>query len=232
MLAAVALAAAACSWDSPGANSYQGTFAAAIDRYTDIPNIVRKQLKEKVDRHQYDDIATIGKHSIQGTDSYSDLYSMHFGNSGVCTSVSRGKWLSIHQEQGLVYCVEEHCIIIPSVCRNVSRINKLAKPNKLSFVQEYTDNISEAIVSPLDPVAFFVPEQSSFEQAGAGPTEQRRLSSRDYIPLFAPLWANVPSFVVIPKTSLVSPIPEPSTYLLMLLGLGAVATYTWWRKRK
>ena len=35
---------AACSWDSPGHNPFMGDVVAAIDRYSDIPTLVRIKL--------------------------------------------------------------------------------------------------------------------------------------------------------------------------------------------
>lgn len=101
---------------------------AAVDRYQDIPAPVRSALKARMAKRQYDEIATIGRDAITGDKAtYRDLRDMHFGKGTVCQSVTRDRWLPTTTERGLVYCEDSHCIIVPTVCRNVSRITRDAK---------------------------------------------------------------------------------------------------------
>lgn len=114
-----------CSWDSPGTHPYGGTLAAAVDRYTDIPEPTRAALKARMASQRYDDIAVIGRSHITGTASYSpELRDMHFGNGRVCRTVTRQRWAAGAEERGLVYCEAGHCLIVPTVCRNVSRVTR------------------------------------------------------------------------------------------------------------
>ena len=130
LLATALLAAPAtlpsCSWDRPGVNPFVGDVVAAVDRYADIPADVRGKLKARMAKRQYDEIATITRDGISGKARYeAAIRDMHFGAGQVCNTVTRSRWSSSHQERGLVYCESGHCIIVPTVCRNVSRITRL-----------------------------------------------------------------------------------------------------------
>ena len=119
----------ACSWDKPGANPFMGDVVAAVDRYQDIPLETRAKLKTRMKARSYEDIAVIGRDSIAGKSNYSDdIRDMHFGAGSICRTVTRSKWTPSMQERGLVYCEDGHCILVPTVCRNVSRISRLAPP--------------------------------------------------------------------------------------------------------
>jgi len=116
---------AQCSWDRPGRNAFTGDVVAAIDRYSDIPTPVRMRLKERMQARQYDDMVDIRRDSIKGKFEYaSTIRDMHFGQDRVCRQVTRQRWTSKTHERGLVYCEAEHCILVPTVCRNVSRIER------------------------------------------------------------------------------------------------------------
>ena len=106
-----------------------GDVVAAVDRYTDIPADARQRLKNRMARRDYDDIADIRRDSLRGRFDYEPaIRDMHFGTGRVCTSVSRGAWSDAQQERGLVYCDGAQCIIVPTVCRNVSRVTRRAPP--------------------------------------------------------------------------------------------------------
>lgn len=130
LLLAVTLAAAiqpTCSWDRPGHNPYTGGAAAAIDHYTDIPAAVRSTLKRRMAEGQSDDKVSITRDSIAGKYQYDPaIRDMHFGKASVCASVTRDKWSENRNEPGAVYCVEEHCILVPRICGNVSRVSRSA----------------------------------------------------------------------------------------------------------
>lgn len=128
LLLAVTLAAAIqpnCSWDNPGHNPYTGSTAAAIDRYTDIPAAVRTTLKRRMEEGQSDDKVSITRDHIAGKYQYDTaIRDMHFGKASVCATVTRNKWTESRNEPGAVYCVGEHCILVPRICGNVSRITR------------------------------------------------------------------------------------------------------------
>jgi hypothetical protein len=116
---------ASCGWDHPGLDPYYGDVVQAIDRYTDIAPPVRERLKSRMEKRQYDDVVTIRRDAIEGQGSYEPtIRDMHFGSRSVCKTVTRDKWTSSMQERGLVYCESGECILVPTVCRNVSRITR------------------------------------------------------------------------------------------------------------
>ncbi|RZJ11545.1 MAG: hypothetical protein EOP39_05970 [Rubrivivax sp.] len=124
-----------CSWDRPGVNPFMGDVVAAVDRYQDIPAATREKLKARMKARAYDDIAVIERDAIkgQGTASYApEIRDMHFGPGAVCKTVTRARWAAATQERGLVYCEDGQCILVPTVCRNVSRIRRLDKPAAVS----------------------------------------------------------------------------------------------------
>lgn len=116
-----------CSWNRPGADPFMGELPAAVDRYRDIPPEVRARLKARMEARQYDDLVSIRRDSIEGRAGYDygkTISDMHFGANKLCHSVSRDAWSPDMQERGLVYCESGQCIIVPTVCRNVSRITR------------------------------------------------------------------------------------------------------------
>jgi len=114
-----------CSWNRPGVDPFMGDVVAAVDRYTDIAPQVREQLKERMRARQYDEIVVISRDAIRGKGNYNARISeMHFGPGRVCRNVTRAGWSEQMQERGLVYCVQGQCILVPTICRNVSRITQ------------------------------------------------------------------------------------------------------------
>ena len=114
-----------CNWDKPGDKPFMGDVVAAVDRYQDIPTGVRARLQARMARLAYDEIVSIRRDSISGSAVYRpEIRDMHFGAGRVCASVNRTQWARNAQERGLVYCEASHCILVPTVCRNVSRITR------------------------------------------------------------------------------------------------------------
>jgi hypothetical protein len=230
MLVAATVTLPSCSWDKPGADPYMGSMEAAVDRYRDIPPDVRDRLKARMRTRAYDDIATIGRDKIEGKRSYSNLRDMHFGNGRICRQVTRTKWLSTAVERGLVYCEGEHCLIVPTVCRNLSRITA-----------DTPLDIETAAGPPEDPID---PPSSANMLGGQrfvdeqGPLAMRRLQLEPPpgSPEEPPLSEVVTDFGNDPPPGppppdpfpdprpppLPPPIPEPSTWIMMMAGLALV----------
>jgi hypothetical protein len=118
---------AACDWNAPGHNAFTGDVVAAVDAYQDIPAPVRARLQQRMAVRAYDDLVRIRRDGIEGARVYrSDIRDMHFGTGQRCATVDRSRWSASAEERGLVYCESGHCILVPTVCRNVSRIAQAA----------------------------------------------------------------------------------------------------------
>jgi len=114
-----------CVWDDRGRDKFYGDLVEAVDTYKDIPKNIRVALQAKIALRDYDEFAHITGQGITGKDyRYGPLTQMHFG-SGICGQVVINWPATDEGERGLVYCVEGHCLIIPTVCRNMSRIERL-----------------------------------------------------------------------------------------------------------
>ena len=151
-----------CSWDKPGVNPFMGDVVAAVDRYQDIAPATRSKLKARMARRDYDDIVSIERDAIVGKAQYgSEIRQMYFGAGSICNTVTRAKWTPQTQERGLVYCEDGQCILVPTVCRNVSRITRLAaRPSAAA---------AGTPAGPTDQVAIADPQsQLDMEPTGAG----------------------------------------------------------------
>lgn len=116
---------AACVWADPGANRFTGDPVAAVQTYADIPPQARAELAELVQHRAYSAIVEIRRDSI-GAGAYTHMRGMHWGDSQQCLGdVDRSAWPADRVERGLVYCVRGHCVIVPTVCGNVARVNKV-----------------------------------------------------------------------------------------------------------
>ncbi|MES2129099.1 MAG: MHFG family PEP-CTERM protein, partial [Pseudomonadota bacterium] len=118
-----------CDWARPGVNPFLGDVVGAVDDYTDIPAPVRERLKARIRDRNYDEIVTIGRDAIVGDATYdARISAMHFGGNKVCRQVTRAAWSDKLTERGMVFCEQGHCLMVPTVCRNVARIKRLAEP--------------------------------------------------------------------------------------------------------
>ena len=258
LIATLALAVSAgstlpqCSWDRPGVNPFMGDVVAAVDRYKDIPAATRDKLKARMKARSYDDIAVIARDSIQGKASYApEIRDMHFGPGAVCSTVTRAKWTATTQERGLVYCEDGQCILVPTVCRNVSRIRRLDRPTAVAPARasnvasstQASDNAPLEFEAPAAGPAAAAPEtfasasgvptlggapaQSGFSlPGGPAPTpEAAPGGSPGLVNLGMP--ALPPGRVTTAEAPLpgdsIPSVPEPSTWAMAALGLLVVA---------
>ena len=154
-----------CSWERPGHSPFMGDVVAAVDRYGDIPADSRARLKARMERREYDDLVVITRDSITGKADYRPtIRDMHFGNGAVCGKVTRETWTPSMQERGLVYCDSGNCILVPTVCRNVSRITRAEVSPDHAEAPMIPGNPDGAI-----PAAPGSPLQGSSSDAVAGP---------------------------------------------------------------
>lgn len=229
MIEALAAAAmiAACSWDRPGANPFMGDVVAAVDRYLDIPRDTRARLKHRMQRRTYDAVAAITRDEIVAADGrrFGLLRDMHFGGGKVCGEVTRARWSDDMIERGLVYCEDGHCIIVPTVCRNVSRVTELQRP-PVRLAQEIPGGSERDFGgSPLDIAAV---DPGSWLAGANDPDDLPRMARLD-APVVgqsfeASRWPG-PAFDValpLPAGDEVAPIPEPTVSAMLALGLAIV----------
>ena len=168
LLATLAFAASgvtvpACSWDHPGTNPFMGDVVAAVDHYKDIPVATRERLKARMARRDYDELVLIERDRITGMGSYgSEITDMHFGQTGYCKTVTRARWTDKMQERGLVYCEDGQCILVPTICRNVSRIHRTAEP-PLTIAPGAGPSPGSAAAPPAEDAPLLI------EAPGAGP---------------------------------------------------------------
>jgi hypothetical protein len=135
------------SWGRPGHNPLTGDVVAAIDRHIDIPTLVRIKLEQRMQAHDHDDLVEIRRDSISGRARYEPaIRGMHFGVDHVCHHGTREHWTAQMLERGLVYCEAGHCILVPTVCRNVSRIER--GPSALAQASAGGPSDPELVVPP------------------------------------------------------------------------------------
>jgi hypothetical protein len=252
MIASLALAAGIfipnCEWKAPrGADAFMLPVPSAVDTYRDIPAATRAKLKARMEKRQFDEFATIGKDSIQGEYQYDDLREMHFGRGTVCTTVTRRTWTPADTERGLVYCEDGHCLIVPTVCRNVSRVTRreragttLALPSIESvggFEPELPSQRLE--LAFVDPPPVLPPALVAIPDLEWSPTPPEPLGWPWSVPWSVPWSWESPRpllypFATVPTTFTVGDVPaavvpEPGTLALMFGGLFLVG---WMARRR
>ena len=234
LVAAATALPGACAWDDPGRDPFLGDVPAAVDHYRDIPKPVRERLKARMADHQYDDFVEITRGEIQGKADYEpEIRQMHFGAGGRrCTTITRTAWRDTHREHGLVYCEDGHCILVPTVCRNVSRIvRRPDAPVVAALPPPRPEALPESFLTP-PPLGELL-----FAPPGAGPLDSGTASAGprdgDVFGVVSPLPAtptvSEPTVgrpvtpVLPPAPPIAAPVPEPATWASMGLGLLVLA---------
>jgi len=225
-----------------------GDVVAAVDRYQDIPAATRAKLKARMKARRYDDVAVIERDAIRGQANYApEIRDMHFGPGAICRTVTRTRWAAKTQERGLVYCEDGQCVLVPTVCRNVSRIRRLdtrpgavapsSAANMASSTREADNNTPLEFEAPAaGPMASAPPE--SFAQ-GAGVPSLAETPSQPAASSLATLGSppaqttatggggsSFPTLVGTGMPALppaVAVVPEPQTWAMAALGLLVVA---------
>jgi hypothetical protein len=254
LVAAFALAASTatlpnCSWDRPGVNPFMGDLVAAVDRYKDIPAATRAKLKARMTARQYDEIVDIHRDSIVGRYDYgSEIRDMHFGAGSICQTVTRGKWTDQTLERGLVYCEDGQCILVPTVCRNVSRISRGKLKPAAGGAQTAKNEEAPLMFEPPaagapdggagDPGSFArtaaLPPTATSDTSLLAPTPGGGSGSGGAVGGGVPSSGGGPGVITLPQIPqnsggnggtlpVVPSVPEPQTWLLFALGMGALA---------
>lgn len=235
---AITIAASPCSWDQPGANRYKGEVPTAVHNYVDIPESTRRKLQARMEKHLYDDVAQISSTQISGLYDYTDLRDMHFGDNQLCQTVTRDKWKPNALELGLVYCEDEHCIIVPTVCGNVSRVTRQLKPAAGSAGTAAPTGAESAggshagaappgikVIENLEPIVIDTVEfvlPSLVVQDKSIPIYDQK----NNFPIYTPDFSG-PGPVIRP---VIPAVPEVSNFLAMAAGL--VIILVWLKRRK
>lgn len=221
-----------CDWKDPGHEPFMGDVPSAIESYSDIPRDVRATLRSRMERRAYDDMVVITRDSITSPNHVygSEINSMHFGAKGkVCGVVTRESWNANMRERGLVYCESGYCIVVPTVCRNVARIERYA-PEPVPPLPGVPDPLPPTENAPSGPPsepATYLAEPSSppptFEH-GAEPSNPWG-ANPDHWGFWPPQHGGggggghyIPCVV--------TPVPEPAVWITLLAGLFLVRRIT------
>lgn len=240
MLIATAVVTAACAWNDRGADPLRLPPASVVDSYLDIPEPVRRRLRSRLEAITPDDVATIRPERIESQAwSYSGLRDMHFGAGRVCRRVDMSGWApSDPGEVGLVYCEDEHCLIVPTVCRNVSRVTRDG-PRREAPGQVAGGELSwsEVVVAPPPAQSLLgPPAEPPGPTTPPGPADAPVATSWASAghPVAFGSWPGGPGAVSLPPLPAaaprleahVEPVPEPETLAMIAVGLAVVA----WRR--
>ncbi|HEU4775866.1 MAG TPA: MHFG family PEP-CTERM protein [Telluria sp.] len=235
-LAALSTVQPSCSWDRPGVNPYTGNANAAIDRYTDLPPAVRAQLKQRIASKQPDDMVSITRDAItsDSTGAYDPaIRDMHFGAASVCHSVTRNKWARTRVEPAAVYCAENHCILVPKICGNISRITRPAAP-VAHAAEDGAGGRAPILVAAAAPVVLvpaeapmtvFAPPEVQFAPPPPVAAPPAFVTSA---PPFE-VQVGLPPPILPPTPPSPPPVPEPEGWAMLLAGAGLLG---WLAKRR
>ncbi len=232
-----------CEWRTPGADKYMQPLGRAVQRLAYIPAEVRAVLAQRIEAsdkaRRADDHIMVTRDGITGQRGEYVVRDMNGGQGQVCWGeVTRTTWAPGHTERALVFCEAGWCVAYFSVCRNVATAilvrpapgpgptppqeggggggdkpvaNRLKALLPLGVTPDpYPVPLLDwPVVTLADPEPGPWPEQPMFRHFGG---------------IAAPLlWGGldgtgaVPAGDVVPAA--VTPIPEPGTLALMLLGL-------------
>ncbi len=187
-----------CSWDHPGAGAFHADPAAAVEHYADIPEPVRHRLRQRLARHDYDDVVSIRRDRITGARDYGpDITGMHFAGGRICDQVSRRRWPAEAEERGLVFCDTGYCVLLPTVCGNLARITRRPEP-PLEF--EPPSAGLRPPIAPTPPAA--VPPE-------VVPPDAPLLPPSELPPLLVTPPAASPPFPMLPPGPYLPPAPFP-----------------------
>jgi hypothetical protein len=224
-------ASAECEWSNPGADKYMLSLPVAVDKLDYIPEATRTALKKRLtNTREYDDHITMSSTSVVGSLGAWSISDMNGGNGKVCKGLVTTKtWKPDHTERALVFCEKGWCLAYFSVCRNIALAtlvyskkpeNFLGKANMPDPI-DYDLTFDASLDWTWKPVYAEVPSGSSSEFYSSYSRYSWPAYTWQTLPVYSGLTtvslaASQP--VGIPEIIVpVTPIPEPST-LLMLAG--------------
>lgn len=223
-----------CDWNAPGANRYRGTVDAAVVALG-MPTGTSDRLRRRISKMDYDEVVEIRRNSISGSVYEYDpqIAFMHFGGAGkICRNVDRSKWKADAVERGLVYCDGSMCVLVPTVCGNVSLIGRREVREVVTLPPvgsgaAFADPVpvSEVVETfAAEPAPAYMPvyaTQTQFLQSPPLPILIYQGVPGPTVYVDHP-GVEIPPMVTVPPAVVAAPVPEPSTYALLgaaLLGL-------------
>jgi hypothetical protein len=231
-----------CDWNGPGVNPYTGKLASAVDSYPSLSPEAKRIIKDKISLNQHDDQVQITKDAVQGKMIYTGLRDMNWGSGTKCIGeVSTSKWKPSQNISALVYCHKEECVIRPSICNNIALIDpvgpsKGSKQAPEAFIPEVDTDLPADLFNPPEGV-LSIPKDSDLPGVVSLLKDEAEDSFLDrLLPVLGALAgflsgaALVNSIssggygaaVKVPEISVVTAVPEPSVYAMILLGLVVV----------
>lgn len=210
-----------CEWDHPGRDIYTGTPRAAIMAMGTIPDSVKQVLISRAERNDYDDIVFIDKDSVRGKYAYQpEVKFMAFGGRGtICKSVSRNSWSATHVESAMAFCDKGYCVARPSVCNNWSIIERVQpRPPAETFEIRSADTDKRSLPPEREAIELAtlpMPSVPDVPQESWGAPGESYYSINTYTYMASPP-------VIINYPCPVTPVPEPSTFMLLAIGLTAL----------
>lgn len=226
-----------CRWNKPGADRYTGNLVAAVDHYGDIPPAIRDRLKQRVSEHRYDDVVSITRDAIRGQHAYDpEITGMHFGEKRVCQQVSRKRWTPQRKLTGLVYCEEGYCLMVPTICGNLSRVQRQSdEPLDIEPAAGPPPAAAQPAAAP--PVEPVTEDLAGLPPTEAGPPETFAAGPE---PTFVtPIWPGPPPYVwigpLVPPVVTNPPvpgIPEPAAWAQLLAGVAVLGGWLALRQRR
>ncbi len=226
-LAASLVFSATCSWNRPGVDPYRGDAAGALAHYPDIPPDGRQALLAKIAAGTPDDTVQIGRDTITGALDYDPVIrDMHFGKRRMCGTVDRSGWQAARSEPAAVYCTGEHCILVPRICGNVSRVQRRPAAPQPAPANNRVEVI-EAPGQPWQPASHPLDWALGIELglADSTPPDEEEEDSPER-PVVVPDPGVAPPWDWHPGTSL-QPVPEASTWAMLVAGFGCLGG---WRR--
>ena len=188
-------------WSNPGANKNTQWPSISTAHY-------RPDLSQRVEDKAYDEIVVIKGGRIYGESSgrsYSNLRDMHYGNGKWCKGLVELPPIT-ENEFGFVYCTPDNrCVIDWFICHNISQVDRDEQPTR-----------PEALVPPVyaeQPSPYSEGEYSEFASFSAFEYSYSGFSSQM---LGGGGGGGARTYEQI------TPIPEPATYLYILVGLGVI----------
>jgi hypothetical protein len=214
----------------------------AVSRYVDIPAATRLRLVARIDAGRADDDVVITRDAIEGRGSYASASTdMHFGRQTVCGRVTRERWPVTAREPAKVYCADGHCLIVPRICGNISRIRVASGGNASDSAGEgagggyapRSASMPQPAGAPeVDIEAADAMAQLAVAASAPAPTMPLSVADRpfgDWTP--GPAWGagNAPGAGPA-RTAPLSPVPEPAGWLMFVIGAAGMLAYARFRR--